>query len=54
MDAYDIPAELFSFTEEIKKSRFITLLTHTEGVEAARGFVQQIKQQHPTDRKSVV
>lgn len=50
MDAYDIPAELFSFSEEIKKSRFITLLAHTEGVEAARGFVQQIKQQHPTAR----
>lgn len=50
MDAYDIPAELFSFSEEIKKSRFITLLAHTDGVEAARGFVQQIKQQHPTAR----
>ncbi|CCK00430.1 FIG000605: protein co-occurring with transport systems (COG1739) [Cronobacter malonaticus 507] len=27
------------FTEEIKKSRFITLLGHTEGVEAAKAFV---------------
>lgn len=50
MDAYDIPAEPVSFSEEIKRSRFITLLAHTEGVEAARGFVQQIKQQHPTAR----
>lgn len=43
MDAYDIPAALFSFSEEIKKSRFITLLAHTDGVDAARAFVQQIK-----------
>lgn len=50
MDAYDIPAELFSFSEEIKKSRFITLLAHTDGVEAARAFVQQVKSEHPTAR----
>lgn len=50
MDAYDIPAELFSYSEETKKSRFITLLAHTDGVEAARAFVQQVKQQHPTAR----
>ncbi|MEM6052917.1 IMPACT family protein [Erwinia sp. P7711] len=50
MDAYDIPAELFSFSEEIKKSRFITLLAHTDGIEAARAFVQQIKNEHPTAR----
>ncbi len=40
MDAYDIPAEAVSLSEEtIKKSRFITLLAHTDGVEAARAFV---------------
>ncbi|EXU74687.1 MULTISPECIES: IMPACT family protein [Erwinia] len=50
MDAYDIPAELFSFSEEIKKSRFITLLAHTEGVESARAFVQQVKSDHPAAR----
>jgi len=50
MDAWDIPAETFSFSEEIKKSRFITLLAHTEGVEAARAFVQQVKNEHPTAR----
>ncbi|WP_342754438.1 IMPACT family protein [Pantoea sp. MBD-2R] len=50
MDAYDIPAGLFSFSEEIKKSRFITLLAHTDGVEAARAFVQQIKSEHPSAR----
>ncbi|HBV40498.1 MAG TPA: IMPACT family protein [Erwinia sp.] len=50
MDAWDIPAETFSFSEEIKKSRFITLLAHTEGVEAARAFVQQVKNEHSTAR----
>lgn len=50
MDAYDIPAEAASFSEEIKKSRFITLLQHTEGVDAARNFVQLIRQQHPDAR----
>lgn len=50
MDAWEIPAETFSFSEEIKKSRFITLLAHTEGVEAARAFVQQVKSEHPAAR----
>lgn len=51
MDAYDIPAEAVSLSEEtIKKSRFITLLAHTDGVEAARAFVQQMKSEHPGAR----
>lgn len=51
MDAYDIPAQAVSLSEEtIKKSRFITLLAHTAGVEAARAFVQQVKQEHPSAR----
>lgn len=51
MDAYDIPAEPVSLSEEtIKKSRFITLLAHTSGVEAARAFVQQVKSEHPAAR----
>lgn len=50
MDAYDIPAERFSVSEEIKKSRFITLLAHTDGVEAARAFVHQVKGEHPSAR----
>lgn len=50
MESWEIPAEPCSFSEEIKKSRFITLLAHTDGVEAARAFVQQIKQEHPTAR----
>lgn len=51
MDAFDIPADALSISEEsIKKSRFITLLAHTDGAEAARAFVQQIKSEHPTAR----
>lgn len=51
MNAYDIPAEPLSVSEEIiKKSRFITLLAHTDGVEAARAFVQQVKSEHPAAR----
>ncbi|MBP2169247.1 putative YigZ family protein [Erwinia toletana] len=51
MDAYDIPAEPLSVSEEtIKKSRFITLLAHTDGIEAARAFVQQVKSDHPSAR----
>nr|WP_024966048.1 IMPACT family protein [Pantoea sp. IMH] len=50
MNAYDIPAGEFSFSEEIKKSRFITLIDHTEGIEAARAFVQRVKKAHPTAR----
>lgn len=50
MEAWEVPAESCSYSEEIKKSRFITLLAHTDGVEAARAFVQQIKQEHPTAR----
>ena len=51
MDAFDIPADALSISEEtIKKSRFVTLLAHTDGVEAARAFVQQVKNDHPDAR----
>ncbi len=51
MDAYEIPAPDISVTEEtIKKSRFITFLAHTEGTEAAKAFVRQVKEQHPDAR----
>ncbi len=39
MESWLVPASPVIFTEEIKKSRFITLLGHTEGVEAAKAFV---------------
>ena len=35
MESWLIPAAPVTVVEEIKKSRFITLLAHTDGVEAA-------------------
>ncbi len=50
MQPYSVPAEQVSYSEEIKKSRFITLLARTEGVEAAKAFVQDARNQHPAAR----
>ncbi len=50
INGYDIPAAPVCFNEEIKKSRFITLLQHTQGVTAARDFLGQIRCQHPMAR----
>ncbi|CAM3757207.1 IMPACT family protein [Xenorhabdus thuongxuanensis] len=50
MKPYLIPAASVSFTEEIKKSRFITLLEHTSGVDEAKLFIQSIKEQYPDAR----
>lgn len=50
MQPYSIPAELVCFSEEVKKSRFITLLAHTCGVEAAKLYIQDVKRQHPAAR----
>ncbi|MBU9812699.1 IMPACT family protein [Rahnella sp. C60] len=50
MQPYAVPAESVSFSEEIKKSRFITLLARTEGIEAAKAFIQHVRHQHPAAR----
>ncbi|HBI08786.1 IMPACT family protein [Franconibacter pulveris] len=50
MESWLIPAQPVTVTEEIKKSRFITLLAHTDGVEAAKAFVGQVKAEHPDAR----
>ncbi|MDX5629673.1 MULTISPECIES: IMPACT family protein [unclassified Brenneria] len=50
MQAYPVPAAPVSVSEEIKKSRFITLLAPTNGIDAAKDFVQQTREQHPTAR----
>lgn len=47
---YFIPAELTIFEEEIKKSRFITYLQHTQGLNEAKTFVAEIKKIHPHAR----
>lgn len=50
MKAYLIPAETVEFSEEIKKSRFITFIAHTEGIDAAKAYIQSIKEQFPDAR----
>ena len=47
---YLIPKSAVVFEEEIKKSRFITYLQHTEGLAAAKTFWQEIKALHPEAR----
>ena len=54
MDSWLIPAAPVSVVEEIKKSRFITLLAHTDGVEAAKAFVESVKMEHPDARHHCV
>lgn len=44
MESWLIPAAPVMVVEEIKKSRFITLLAHTDGVEAAKAFVESVRQ----------
>lgn len=48
--AYPIPKQQVFVTEEIKKSRFITYLAHTKGLQQAKLFVQQTKAAHPDAR----
>ena len=48
MESWLIPAAPVTVVEEIKKSRFITLLAHTDGVEAAKAFVESVRAEHPT------
>lgn len=50
MAEYLVPKSAVVFEEEIKKSRFITYLQHTEGLEDARAFWAKIKQEHPNVR----
>lgn len=47
---YLIPAKNVVFEEEIKKSRFITHLAHTPGMDAAKAFVEHIKAEHANAR----
>ncbi|PJG82312.1 YigZ family protein [Caviibacterium pharyngocola] len=47
---YFIPKSAVIFEEEIKKSRFITYVHHTEGLAQAKSFWQEIKALHPNAR----
>ena len=48
--SYHIPSNLAVSEETIKKSRFISLIAHTPGREAAQVFIQSVRQQHPDAR----
>ncbi|QIM61851.1 YigZ family protein [Pasteurellaceae bacterium Orientalotternb1] len=45
-----IPHSEVIFEEEIKKSRFITYLRHTQGIDQAKAFWAEMKAQHPNAR----
>lgn len=47
MESWLIPAAPVMVVEEIKKSRFITLLAHTDGVEAAKRLLNRCGQNTP-------
>ncbi|WGE65167.1 YigZ family protein [Actinobacillus equuli subsp. equuli] len=47
---YFIPQQPVIFEEEIKKSRFITYLRYTEGMEQAKAFWAEMKMLHPQAR----
>lgn len=47
---YSIPAFPVIFEEEIKRSRFITYLAHTEGLEETKAFLAEVKALHPHAR----
>ncbi|HHZ6407352.1 TPA: IMPACT family protein, partial [Escherichia coli] len=47
MESWLIPAAPVTVVEEIKKSHFITMLAHTDGVEAAKAFVESVRAEHP-------
>ena len=48
--SYHIPSALCETEETIKKSRFITLIAHTPGRNAAQAFIDSIRQRHPDAR----
>ena len=54
MESWLIPAAPVTVVEEIKKSRFITLLAHTDGVAAAKAFVESVRADHPDARHHCV
>ena len=47
---YLIPSAPTQFEEEIKKSVFITYLSHTPSIEAAKAFIESIKSKHSDAR----
>lgn len=50
MDYFLSPTEPQRFDLEIKNSQFITTVAHTRGREAAKAFIQQIRERYPDAR----
>ena len=50
MPDYMIPAETTFYEQEIKRSRFLTWVVHTESPELAKTFIQKIRNQYPDAR----
>ena len=50
MAEYEVPKSAVIFEEEIKKSRFLTYLRRTEGLEQAKAFWKEIRQLQPDAR----
>ena len=50
MPDYMIPAETTFYEQEIKRSRFLTWITHTDSPKVAKAFISDIKKQYPDAR----
>ncbi len=50
MSDYMIPAETTFYEQEIKRSRFLTWIVHTESPEIAKQFIDDIRKQYPDAR----
>ncbi|MDO2950088.1 YigZ family protein [Aeromonas simiae] len=50
MSGYPIPAEAVEWSEEIKKSRFITLLRQVSSPEQAKAWIAEVRAAHPAAR----
>lgn len=50
LQPYPVLIQAAEYEEEIKKSRFITLLQHTQGRDAAMTFINQVRAAHPSAR----
>lgn len=50
MQPYPITAAPSSVSEDTKKSRLITLLAPTRGVETAKAFIRRVHDEHPAAR----
>ncbi|MFM4945354.1 YigZ family protein [Aeromonas bivalvium] len=48
--SYPIPVAGVEVSEEIKKSRFITLLAHVPSVAAAKAWIEEVRLAHPSAR----